>query len=133
MLVYPPVPPEKCQYCHSDVAFVNNSALYGRSYGHWPWMYLCRNRSCWASVGVHKGTDTPLGTMANSTLRRWRKESKTEFLKYCAMVRFTRKESYTHLAEMLCISRELAHFGMFDLEMCRLAKAIYLELNENIG
>lgn len=52
--------PTICPYCGGRVIFTDSSAIYGgRSYGM---IYLCTN--CNASVGVHKGTRKPLGTLA---------------------------------------------------------------------
>lgn len=45
-----------CDYCGQQAEYVDSKIIYGRSYGM---MYLCR--TCMAYVGVHKGTDKPLG------------------------------------------------------------------------
>ena len=64
--------PTICRYCGSPVVFTSNAEIYGREYGDGK-CYLCRN--CKAFVGVHPGTDTPLGTLANAELREWRKQA----------------------------------------------------------
>lgn len=48
-----------CDYCGRQAEYVDSKVVYGKSYGM---MYLCRN--CMAYVGVHKGTDKPLGRLA---------------------------------------------------------------------
>lgn len=63
-----------CDYCGRQAEYVDSKAVYGKSYGM---MYLCRN--CMAYVGVHKGTDKPLGRLANAELRYWKKAAHAEF------------------------------------------------------
>ena len=46
-----------CDYCGHKAALVDDSEIYGRSFGHTA--YLCRN--CGAYVGCHGRTDKPLG------------------------------------------------------------------------
>ena len=61
-----------CDYCGRETEYVDSKVIYGKSYGK---IYLCRN--CMAYVGVHKGTDKPLGRLANAELRK-RKETVME-------------------------------------------------------
>lgn len=51
-----------CDYCGGPTEYVDSSVIYGRSYGM---IYLCR--PCRAYVGVHRGTNKPLGRLAPST------------------------------------------------------------------
>ena len=51
-----------CDYCGRQAEYVDSKIVYGKSYGM---MYLCRN--CMAYVGVHKGTDKPLGRLGKWT------------------------------------------------------------------
>ena len=60
-----------CDYCGRQAEYVDSKVIYGKSYGM---MYLCRN--CMAYVGVHKGTDKPLGRLANAELRYWKKAAR---------------------------------------------------------
>lgn len=63
-----------CDYCGRETEYVDSKVIYGKSYGK---IYLCRN--CMAYVGVHKGTDKPLGRLANAELlRKKRKETVME-------------------------------------------------------
>ena len=57
-----------CDYCGHKAALVDDSEIYGRSFGHTA--YLCRN--CGAYVGCHGRTDKPLGRLADATLREWK-------------------------------------------------------------
>ena len=63
-----------CDYCGRQAEYVDSKVIYGKSYGM---MYLCRN--CMAYVGVHKGTDKPLGRLANAELRYWKKRAHAVF------------------------------------------------------
>ena len=60
--------PTVCRYCGNPVVFTSNAEIYGNGK-----CFLCRN--CGAFVGVHTETLTPLGTLANEELRKWRKKS----------------------------------------------------------
>ena len=109
--------PTICRYCGSPVVFTSNAEIYGREYGDGK-CYLCRN--CKAFVGVHPGTDTPLGTLANAELREWRKQAHYWFDQiWRKPLRITtRYKAYGWLAEQLHISREYTHNGMFEKEEC---------------
>lgn len=114
-----PLPaPTCCRYCNSAVALVNNSEIYSRSYGEWPWAYLCQNRACRAYVGVHPQTAIPLGTLADKELREWRSAAKHPFLTLQKARGWSRTAAYTWLAEKLGIPYEECHFGWFDEDRC---------------
>lgn len=104
-----------CPYCGKRAEYVDSAEVYrGRSYGM---IYLCR--PCDAYVGTHKGTDVPLGRLANKELRRWKNRAHAAFDPLWQSKRFTRRGAYRWLSEQLGIPREEAHIGMFDIDMCR--------------
>ena len=107
-----------CDYCGRRAEYVDSKIIYGKSYGM---IYLCRN--CMAYVGVHKGTDKPLGRLANAELRRWKKEAHAAFDPLWQRGRFRgrRNDAYRWLAEQMGIPVEETHIGMFDIEQCRRA------------
>lgn len=109
--------PTICRYCGSEVVFTSNAEIYGKEYGEGK-CYLCRNRR--AFVGVHPGTDKPLGTLADEELRRWRKAAHFWFDQiWKKPLRITtRYKAYGWLAERLGIPREHTHIGMFEKEEC---------------
>lgn len=109
--------PTICRYCGSPVVFTSNAEIYGREYGNGK-CYLCRN--CRAFVGVHTGTETPLGTLANEELRRYRKAAHFWFDQiWKNPTRITtRYKAYGWLAEQLGIPRKYTHIGMFEKEQC---------------
>lgn len=107
-----------CDYCGRRAEYVDSKIIYGKSYGM---IYLCRN--CMAYVGVHKGTDKPLGRLANAELRRWKKEAHAAFDPLWQRGRFRgrRNDAYRWLSEQMGIPVEETHIGMFDVEQCRRA------------
>lgn len=109
--------PTICRYCGSPVVYTSNAEIYGREYGEGK-CYLCRN--CRAFVGVHPGTDTPLGTLANEELRRYRKAAHFWFDKiWKSPTRITtRDKAYKWLSKELGLPKEETHIGMFEKEQC---------------
>lgn len=110
--------PTICRYCGSPVVYTSNAEIYGKEYGTGK-CYLCRN--CRAFVGVHPGTDTPLGTLANEELREWRKEAHFWFDRIWKKPTkiTTRYNAYGYLAKKMGLPREETHIGMFEIEQCK--------------
>lgn len=114
-----------CDYCGRRAEYVDSKVVYGKSYGK---IYLCRN--CMAWVGVHKGTNKPLGRLANAELRFWKKQAHAAFDPLWKYGRFRgyRNAAYAWLAERMRLPVEKTHIGMFDVAECR--KAIQICRNE---
>ena len=110
-----------CDYCGTLTLFVDSKVIYGRSYGM---IYLCPK--CNAYVGVHKGTDKPLGRLADAELRKWKNAAHRAFdpLWQYGPFRGKRNAAYSWLAEQMQLPVEKTHIGMFDVEKCRTAIAI---------
>ena len=111
-----------CPYCGKRAEYVDSKEVYGgKSYGY---IYLCR--TCNAYVGVHDGTDKPLGRLADPELRRWKIAAHKAFDPMWKYGKFAghRNDAYAWLSEQMELPRELTHFGMFDIDQCR--KAIYI-------
>lgn len=113
--------PQHCPYCFGKVEIINNSAIYGKSYGAWPWVYRCAG-SCNAYVGMHPYTDIPLGTLANEELRRARKCCKEPFERLWQSGMMSRSAAYEALARHLDIPVAACHFGWFNVAKCEQAK-----------
>ena len=114
-----------CDYCGRRTEYVDSSVIYGRSYGM---IYLCR--PCRAYVGVHKGSDKPLGRLANAELREWKKRAHDAFdplWKY-GRFRHRRNAAYAWLAEQMGLPKEETHIGMFDAPKCK--QVIQIMYNE---
>lgn len=105
-----------CDYCGRRAEYVDSEVVYGRSYGM---IYLCR--ACNAYVGVHKGTDRPLGRLANAELRHWKKAAHAEFDPLWQYGRFKgrRKAAYRWLSEKMGLPEDETHIGMFDIDRCK--------------
>ena len=114
-----------CDYCGERAKFVYRKIVYGKSYGK---IYLCRK--CMAYVGVHKGTDKPLGRLANAELRYWKKAAHAAFDPLWKYGRFRgyRNAAYSWLADRMGLPVEKTHIGMFDVAQCK--KAIQICRNE---
>lgn len=114
--------PTTCNCCESDaIEIADNSKVYnGRSYGKYPWIYLCGD--CGAYVGIHPFTNIPLGTLANAEMRDARKASKAYFTPLYESGDMDRNEAYARLADKLGIPKSECHFAWFDVEMCEKAK-----------
>jgi hypothetical protein len=132
-----------CPYCSKEAAYTSSAQVYGgRDYGR---IYLCSPCEAW--VGVHKGTDKPLGRLADKELREWKKKAHAAFDPlWQAKLRNRRAErgpeykqfwargsGYKWLAEQLGISKTECHIGMFDVGMCKRVVEIcqpYLKRNQ---
>jgi DNA-directed RNA polymerase subunit RPC12/RpoP len=104
----------KCPYCEAQAVFVDSAEVYGgRSYGM---IYLCR--PCKAYVGVHKGSDKPLGRLADAKLRSMKISAHYAFDHIWKDGHDSRKGAYKWLAKELGIEGKDCHIGMFDVDMC---------------
>lgn len=106
-----------CDYCGRRAEFVDSKVIYGKSYGM---IYLCRCRPGYAYVGVHKGTDRPLGRLADMELRELKKQAHAAFDPLWKEGRFKghRKAAYAWLSEQMGLPQEKTHIGMFDTAQC---------------
>lgn len=111
--------PVTCSYCSSDVIYTSNAAIYGKEYGNGR-VYKCTG--CDAYVGVHTGTDIPLGRLANRELRQLKKKCHSLFDPAWKGKKVKRRQAYSILAFKLGIPVHECHFGWFDKDL--LTKAI---------
>lgn len=111
---------QKCSVCGGEVSFVSNSVIYGTEYGDNPNIYLCDDPNCGAYVGVHPGTDQPLGTMADEKTRKARRLAHAAFDQIWRSGKMKRREAYEWLAYQLGISFADCHIGMFSLRRCEI-------------
>lgn len=123
--------PTVCK-CGGCVELVENSAIYnGRSYGDWPYAYLCRD--CDSYVGTHPNTDIPLGTLADKATRDARNACKKVFEPIWRNKVMSRSKAYQWLAKRLGIDVSACHFGLFDADECYRAAAICKDLSNFSG
>lgn len=103
-----------CPYCGQQAKYVDSKIVYGRSYGM---IYLCK--PCNAYVGVHKGTNEPLGRLANKELRNLKMAAHEAFDPIWKTKKMKRNQAYNWLAEQMELSPEETHIGMFDVSQCK--------------
>lgn len=106
-----------CPYCGKLAEYVDSAEVYhGTSYGM---IYLCR--PCKAYVGVHRGTDQPLGRLADADLRRWKRAAHAAFdpLWQRGPFQHRRQAAYHWLAQQMGLPVEQTHIGMFDIDHCK--------------
>ena len=103
-----------CDYCGRPAQFIDSAVVYGRSYGM---IYYCP--PCGAWVGVHRGTNKPLGRLANAELRDWKKKAHAAFDPLWQGGRMKRDAAYAWLARQMKLPEKLTHIGMFDVSECK--------------
>ena len=109
---------KNCPYCGSNVSLVSSSIVYrGKDFGL---IYLCDNYpNCDAYVGVHKGTNQPLGRLANAELREWKKKAHAAFNPLYESGQMSRKQAYKLMQSLMNMDDKEAHIGNFDVEQCK--------------
>ena len=119
-----------CPYCGVQADFVDSAVVYhGYSYGM---IYLCPQ--CGAYVGTHKGTDRPLGRLANAELRKWKMAAHAAFdpLWQRGEYKHRRNDAYAWLAEKMGLPKEQTHIGMFDVAQCQKVIQIINERKDSL-
>lgn len=103
-----------CPVC-SKPAERRNKGVNARS-------YECREHNM--RVKCHKGTWSPLGTMAGPDLRKLRKQVHAAFDPFWESGVYSRKEAYDKLATAIGLRKRQCHIGKFDDQLCKLALVI---------
>jgi hypothetical protein len=115
-----------CLYCGTPAKLIDSAQIYGgRSFG--PAWACGRYPTCDAYVGCHRGTERPLGRLANAELRRAKQAAHAVFDPlWQAKMRLSRiskktarNAAYQWLARELGIPESDCHIGMFDVDACR--------------
>ena len=102
-----------CRYCGGKIIKSKSRVLYGKGSDT---IYLCT--MCNAYVGWYKGTDKPMGKVANTVLRLKRQETHQIFDAFWKKQGWTRSAAYRWLARSLQVSEENAHIGMMEMDEC---------------
>lgn len=110
-----------CQYCKAEAKLVSGRRIYPHLKRlHAQMFYLCE--PCDAYVGTHRGTDKPLGEVADHHTRWWRQKAHFAFdnlWKGKSNAKDYRIECYAWLASELGLPTEKTHIGMFDVDTCK--------------
>jgi hypothetical protein len=106
-----------CPYCNSNVELKDSAFIYhGKSYGL---IYVCsRYPECDAYCGVHRGTNKPLGRLANAELREWKKRTHATIDDLWKSGRYSRHKVYAIMSDMMGTPVTDTHIGMMDVEEC---------------
>jgi hypothetical protein len=118
-MIEPPICPE----CGNEAKLVDSKIVYDRSYGN-IWYCGCVKEGVY--VGCKRGTDKPLGTLANARLRYYRKRAHRAFdpLWSNKTAEMTRTDAYHWLASRINVPLEECHIAMFDEEMCKVVERV---------
>ena len=110
-----------CRYCGGVIKLIPAKAVYGESARRLgmegEFVYQCQN--CNARVGCHKGTNRPLGNVANEVLRLKRRETHQVFDRYWQSNGMSRTQAYKWLAARMKLSEKQAHIGGFEMDQCQ--------------
>lgn len=107
-----------CNYCGLLADFVSGKEMYP----HRPDLYSLKFYHCPlcdASVGTHKKTLEPFGTLSNRELKKFRQKAHEVFDGYWKTSKSaTRDKCYRRLAKEMNLHPNETHIGMFDKEKC---------------
>lgn len=103
-----------CGYCGNEAYCIPSIKFYGKDYDCYVW----HCHGCDAYVGTHKGTKTPLGTLANKELRDLRIKAHAIVDSFWKSRIFSRTSVYKHLGEFMKLKSDKTHIGMFDEIQC---------------
>lgn len=110
-----------CRYCGGVIRLVPARTIYGNAVDRLGLanesIYLCQN--CGARVGCHKGTDRPLGSVANEVLRLKRRETHQVFDSFWKGRGMSRTRAYQWLAKRMDLPEHAAHIGGFEMDQCQ--------------
>lgn len=111
-----------CDYCQHSAQLVGGEAVYPRRPDlHHLRFWRCMPCDAW--VGCHKGTERPLGRLANAQLRTAKVTAHVAFDELWKRTTpagsYSRTGAYRWLAERLGIEVEGCHIGMFDVKTCQ--------------
>ena len=103
----------KCPYCGGTAVLRDASYVYGGETGH-KHLYVCQHYpECNSYVGVHEGTLTPLGTLADSELRNKRIRAHQTFDRIWKSGILTKKNAYRWMQGYLLSDRTAGAYRLF--------------------
>lgn len=110
----------KCPYCGSQALLRPASVVYGpkASDPAAPYFICARFPACDSYVAAHRDTRLPMGTLANSELRRKRIEAHRVFGHLWESGLMTKKQAYLWLQAKLDLPEGGAHIGKFSTFRC---------------
>ena len=113
--------PTICRYCGGVIHLVPAKQVLGKSAKRLGLegenLYQCQN--CNARVGCHKGTNEPLGNVANETLRLKRMETHQIFDAFWKSNHMSRQNAYKWLSQQMRLPMSETHIAGFEMEQCQ--------------
>lgn len=110
--------PLYCSYCGSPAVLKPASEIY-QDPAREGFVYACSHYpACDAYVSVFPNSRVPMGTLANSALRRKRIQAHQTFDQIWKRRILTRDQAYRWLADRFGLSKEQAHIAQFSDYMC---------------
>lgn len=107
-----------CDYCLKTASLVTGKEIYPtRKDLHKKYFYQCVD--CNAYVGCHPNSVQPLGRLANSELRKWKRTAHYYFDRLWQQRHMKRANAYKWLAKKMNINEEDCHIGFFDVASCK--------------
>ena len=108
----------RCPYCGRHAVLRSADGIY-KDNSKGEMLYVCANYpECDTYVRVQKGTNKPLGTLANKRLRELRNEAHKNFDKLYKRGYITRRSAYDWLAGLFCMPLKRAHIAQFSEPQC---------------
>jgi hypothetical protein len=127
-----------CSYCGLEATLCTGREIYPNR-GDLERLKFWKCETCRdVYVGCYKGTNSPMGTLANQALRKARMIAHQKFDRIWREDHdVSRDDAYAWLGRRLGLSQERCHIGMFDLATCRLVEALVdslepVQLTENL-
>lgn len=110
----------KCPYCGSRALPRPASVICGSKAADpaAPYYVCARYPACDSYVAAHRDTRLPMGTLADSALRRKRIEAHRAFSRLWEDGLMTKRQAYLWLQAKLGLPEREAHIGKFSLFRC---------------
>lgn len=118
-----------CNYCGKPARQVTGKKIYPHLEALHALIFL-ECAPCGAYVGCHKGTDKPLGLLADPPTRRARQKAHAAFDSIWKTGKLPRKKAYSWLADALKIKVDDCHIGRFNPSQCGQVVAAVKVLNQ---
>ena len=113
-----------CGYCGKTAELRKSSDVYPRALQDYGLFWVCPG-DCDAYVGTHANSKehAPLGRLANSELREWKKQAHAAFdplwkESHKEFEGFSRQQAYDWLTQQMGRSKQV-HIGQCDVSECR--------------
>ena len=105
-----------CPVCNREAEYVSGKEIYPHREDLYALgFYRCSEHIDYY-VGCHKGTDKPLGVLANKEHRLWKIKCHAIFDPQWKSKKNTRRHLYSKLSHAMNIPFNKTHFGMFTID-----------------